>query len=295
MSAPRETLALIAAFGAGSGAHLLSRPRKTPRRSEKTPLTDWMRQAGIDGVQPIEFIVVELVVLIGTTALFLVLFGAAVPALAAGFGALAAPLATYRNRRLRLSEVARNSWPSMLEELRLQVGTLGRSVPAALLDVGRRAPTEPMRTAFTAAHLEWLLSTDFARVVRMLQDRLADPTADTVLETLLIASEIGGTDIDQRLARLLADRQTDLRHRHEARSRQAGVRFARWFVLIVPFAMALVGLGIGDGRAAYREPTGQLVAGLAVAFVVGCWWWSAAILRLPEERRIARVSEGTRR
>ncbi len=288
----RESLALVAALSAGAGVHLLTRSRRTRPCHRVAPFADWMRQAGIEGVKPIEFVVVEVVVLLGTTALFFVVFGAVVPAVAAGFGALAAPLATYRNRRSRLGEIARNAWPSLLEELRLEVGTLGRSVPAALLDVGRRAPTEPMRAAFSAAHREWLLSTDFARVVRMLQDRLADPTADTVLETLLVASEIGGTDIDQRLARLLADRQTDLRHRHEARSRQAGVRFARWFVLIVPFAMALVGLGIGDGRAAYREPTGQLVAGLAVTFVVGCWWWSAAILRLPEERRIARLTAG---
>ena len=292
VSVPRETLALIAALAAGGGGHLLTQSRRVrPRRT--SPFTDWMRQAGIEGVKPVEFVVVELVVLVGMTTLFLIVFGAVVPAIIAGIAALAAPLAAYRNRRSVLSEVARNAWPSLLEELRLQVGTLGRSVPAALLDVGRRSPTEPMRSAFHAAHREWLLSTDFVRVVRMLQDRLADPTADTVLETLLVASEIGGTDIDQRLARLLSDRQTDLRHRHEARSRQAGVRFARWFVLIVPFAMALVGLGIGDGRAAYREPTGQLVAGLAVVFVVGCWWWSAAILRLPEERRITRLTEAT--
>jgi tight adherence protein B len=286
----RELLAIVAAAAAGTGVHLLVRPRIARVRSSRSPMTEWLRQSGVDGVSPVEFVVVELAVLAATTAVLMVLFGAIVPAFAAGVGAMAAPLATYRNRRAQLTEVARSEWPAILEELRLQVGTLGRSVPAALMDVGRRAPTEPMRLAFEAAHREWLLSTDFTRVVRMLQDRLADPTADTVLETLLVASEIGGTDIDQRLARLLTDRQVDLRHRHEARSRQSGVRFARWFVLIVPFAMALVGLGIGDGRAAYREPSGQVVAGLAVAFVVGCWWWSAVILRLPEQRRIARAT-----
>jgi tight adherence protein B len=286
----RQVLAIVAAALAGVGVHLLVRPRPTRTRRTRSPIKDWLRQAGVEGVSPLEFVIVEFAVLAITTAVFMVLFGAIIPAFAAGLGAMAAPVATYRNRRAKLTEVARNAWPSLLEELRLQVGTLGRSVPAALLDVGRRAPTEPMRSAFEAAHREWLLSTDFERVVRMLQDRLADATADTVLETLLVASEIGGTDIDQRLARLLADRQIDLRHRHEARSRQSGVRFARWFVLIVPFAMALVGLGIGDGRAAYQEPAGQIVAGLAVAFVVGCWWWSAVILRLPEQRRIARLT-----
>lgn len=286
MTTTREIAALVAAALAASGVFALThRPTRTtrPRRAR---FAQWMRQSGVDGVSTTEFLAVESVVFVMTTAMIWFLFGAIVPAVAAGICALAAPLAIYRNRRARLIEQARDAWPTLIEELRLQVGTLGRSIPAALLDVGRRSATEPMRAAFDAAQREWLLSTDFPRVVALLQERLADPTADTVLETLLVANEIGGTDIDRRLARLLADRQIDLRHRHEARSRQAGVRFARWFVLIVPFAMALVGLGIGDGRAAYREATGQVVGGLAVGFVGLCWWWSAVILRLPTDPRV---------
>lgn len=290
MSATADTLAFVAALLAASGVFLLTRRPRPTRRVRPARFSDWMRQSGIEGVSSIEFLTVGCVVFVLTTATIWFLFGAIVPATAAGLSALAAPLAIYRNRRARLLEQARDAWPTLIEELRLQVGTLGRSVPAALLDAGRRSATEPMRAAFEAANREWLLSTDFAAVVAMLQERLADPTADTVLETLLVANEIGGTDIDRRLARLLADRQIDLRHRHEATSRQAGVRFARWFVLIVPFAMALVGLGIGDGRAAYQEPTGQVVGGLAVAFTGLCWWWSAAILRLPSEPRITRLA-----
>lgn len=290
MSSNRDLVAGAAALLAGSGVFLLTQRPRPARRSRRTRFADWMRQSGVDGVSPTEFVTVECVVLALTTATIWFLFGAIVPAAAVGLSALAAPLAIYRNRRARLLEQARDAWPTLIEELRLQVGTLGRSVPAALLDVGRRSATEPMRAAFEAANREWLLSTDFTRVVAMLEDRLADPTADTILETLLVANEIGGADIDRRLARLLVDRQVDLRHRHEATSRQAGVRFARWFVLIVPFSMALVGLGIGDGRAAYREPTGQAVGGLAVAFVGLCWWWSAVILRLPAAPRMTRTA-----
>ena len=283
----RDVAALLAALLAASGVYLLTQRSQPTRRTERHRLLDWMRQSGVDGVRASEFVIVELTVFATTTMMIWFLFGAIVPAVAAGLGALAAPLAVYRNRRSRLRDHARNAWPTLIEELRLQVGTLGRSVPAALLDVGRKSATEPMRAAFEAAHREWLLTTDFTRVVVMLQERLADPTADTIFETLLVANEIGGTDIDRRLARLLADRQIDLRHRHEAISRQSGVKFARWFVLIVPFAMALVGLSIGDGRAAYQEPTGQVVGGLAVTFVGLCWWWSAVILRLPDDRRVS--------
>lgn len=284
-----DVAGLVAALLAGVGVFLLTHtPPRRPRGRRQT-FTDWMRQAGVDGVSAVEFIAVEFAVFVITTSLMWAVFGAVGPATLTGLGALAAPLAIYRSRRKELTEVSRASWPAMLEELRLQVGALGRSVPAALLDVGLRAPTEPTRLAFAAAQREWLLSTNFPAVVRLLQERLADSTADTVLETLLVANEIGGTDIDRRLARLAADRQVDLRHRQEALSRQSGVRFARWFVLIVPFAMALIGLGIGDGRSAYASAGGQVVGALAVALVAGCWWWSGAILRLPPDRRVARV------
>ena len=285
----RDALALIAAFAAATGMFVLvhqpARGRELRRRPQDRA-NDWIRQAGVEGVRMVEFAAVEISVFIIVTAIFWALFGSWLPAVLTGFGAMAAPLATYRKRRASLIEDARDGWPAMLEELRLQVGALGRSVPAALLDVGLRSTNEPMRSAFVTANREWLLSTDFPRVIRLLEDRLASSTADTVLETLLVANEIGGTDIDRRLARLAADRQVDLRHRHEALSRQSGVRFARWFVLIVPFAMALIGLGIGDGRAAYASTSGQIVGGVAVALVGGCWWWSGAILRLPADRRI---------
>jgi tight adherence protein B len=289
---PGPALGFVAAACAGLGVHFLTYPKvgkaKTGRHFS---MNDWLRQAGIEGVRIQELVAVELVVFVAAFGMVWSIFGATVPALLTGIGAMAAPLATYRQRRQRMVEQARDAWPSMLEELRLEVGAMGRSVPAALFDVGRRSPIDTVRQAFEAAHREWLLSTDFPRVIRLLQDRLADPTADTVLETLLVASEIGGTDVDRRLARLAADRQVDLRHRHEAVSRQSGVRFARYFVLVVPFGMALVGLGIGDGRAAYSSASGQLTGAIAVALIGGCWWWSGHIMKLPDTRRVARTED----
>ena len=154
----------------------------------------------------------------------------------------------------------------MIEEMRLLTGSLGRSIPQALFEVGRRGPEE-MRPAFAAAQREWMISTDFARTVAVLKTGLADPTADAACETLLVAHEVGGSDLDRRLAALVEDRIQDLQGRKDARAKQAGVRFARRFVLLVPLGMALAGLSIGNGRAAYERPTGQL-------------------LKLPDERRV---------
>ena len=76
--------------------------------------------------------------------------------------------------------------------------------------------------------------------------------------------------------------------RKDARARQAGVRFARRFVLIVPLGMALAGMSVGNGRQAYEEPQGQAVVLVAMAMTGGCWAWASRILRLPDEERVFR-------
>ena len=145
---------------------------------------------------------------------------------------------------------------------------MGRSIPQALFEVGRRGPVE-LRAAFEAAHREWLISTDFERTLAVLKARLADPTADATCETLLIAHELGGTDLDRRLEALIDDRVHDAQGRKDARAKQSGVRFARRFVLLVPLGMALAGMSVGDGRAAYQTASGQL------------WSWSASAWSSP--------------
>ena len=74
--------------------------------------------------------------------------------------------------------------------------------------------------------------------------------------------------------------------RKEARSRQAGARFARVFVLVVPLGMALAGMSIGNGRDAYRSAVGQIVVLLALALVIVCWVWAKRVMRLPEPQRV---------
>lgn len=247
----------------------------------------WANRAGLGTVRPVEFAaaVVALFIVGGLAAY--VLFGGIIPALATGAALAFSPVATYRaRRRARVAEAA-EAWPRVLEELRLEIGSLGRSVPQALFGAGRRVPEE-WKPAFSAAEREWLLTTDFARTAAILKSRLADPTADAICETLLVAHEIGGSDVDARLADLIDDRVIDLQGRKDAVSRQAGLRFARRFVLIVPVGMAAAGMAIGTGRAAYGSAGGQLAVLVAIGSVVLCWLWSSRLMRLPEEPRVFR-------
>src|SRR5204862_5164819 len=197
-----------------------------------------------------EFAAVVAMLFVGGVVVGYALFGSPLPGLAAGLFGATFLVASYRARRERRRAEAREAWPRMIEEMRLLTASLGRSIPQALFDVGRRAPRE-MRAAFEAAEREWLITTDFARTVAVLKARLADPTADATCETLLVAYDVGGSELDRRLAALAEDRTIDLQGRKDARAKQAGVRFARRFVLVVPLGMTLAGLSIGTGRRAY--------------------------------------------
>ncbi len=255
------------------------------RRRRRDRAREWLIQAGLSDSSPVELAAAVAVLALLGAGLAYAVFGGVVAPVAAALFAASFPPAAARTRRRRRRAEARAAWPRMLEELRLQATAVGRSIPQALFEVGGRGPVE-LRPAFAEAQREWLLSTDLDRALSVLKAGLADATADVVSETLLIAHEMGGSDVDRRLAALVEDRVADLQGRKDAASRQAGARFARAFVLVVPVGMALVGLSIGNGRAAYASTLGQVAVGAGIAVIAGCWAWAGRLLRLPDEQRV---------
>jgi len=57
-------------------------------------------------------------------------------------------------------------------------------------------------------------------------------------------------------------------------------------VLIVPFGMAMAGMSVGNGRAAYQTTMGQVAVVVALTMVVACWIWAGYVMRLPDEERV---------
>jgi tight adherence protein B len=286
-------MGLLLAVIAGIGVHLLYTALALGQRGlrpgsaipKARVRAGALRQAGLDDVPLRELASVMVVLAAGGVVAGATVFGGVLPGLTIGAFAGAFPIASHRTRVARKRAAAMDAWPRLLEELRIQTSSLGRSVPQALFDVGRHAPDE-LRPAFAAAHREWLLSRDFTRTVRLLKAGLDDPTADAACETLLVAHEVGGTDLDRRLEALIDDRIQDSAGRKDARAKQAGARFARRFVIVVPAGMALAGMSVGTGRAAYETESGQLLVVVAILLVVACWVWAGRIMTLPREGRV---------
>lgn len=288
--------AVLMALCAGAGAYFLyssivGRTRgfgigsAVARLDER--VNDWFAQTGLAGVDRRQLGGFTAGLLALGSLLGWTVFGGVVAPVLVGLFAASFPVASFRQRRARRRAVAAEAWPRLIEEIRLLCGSLGRPIPQALLEVGKRGP-EDLRPAFLAAEREWLISTDFPRTVAVLKEQLADPTADATCETLLIAHTVGGSDVDRRLAALARDRQKDLQGRKDARAKQAGVKFARRFVLVVPLGMAFAGMAIGDGRVAYSTPDGQLGVTTGLLTLAACWYWAGRLIRLPDDERVFR-------
>jgi tight adherence protein B len=296
-------LGVLLAVTAAGGVHLLHSALATGRRDvcgsllpagrrlhghSKSALQTGLQRAGLGSARPR-----DVAVLTGGAALLgllvgLVIFGAALPAVVLMVFVAIWPVAGLRARSVELRRSSNEAWPTLLETMRLGIVHSGQSVPKAVFEAGRGAPPA-LRPAFEAAEHEWALSTNFERTIAVLKSRLADPTADAACETLLVAHDLGGTDVDRRLAALIDDRLLDVQGRKDGKSRQAGAVFARRFVLLVPLGMALVGMSIGTGRQAYATAWGQVMVAFGIGVVAFCWVWAGRLMKLPEERRVFRA------
>lgn len=286
---------IILALSAAIGVYLLI-PRSTSNGSQPTRLRrvspsvlaegldGWLTRTGLESVSPSQFAAVSLGVAATAAITWWVVLGAGIPLLLVAGVAGTVPTTVWRRRHATARAATLEAWPRMIEEIRVRVGSVGQPVPQALLETGLSAP-DPIRAAFVAAQRQWALTTDFESTVAVLKHSLADPTADAVCETLLVIQQVGG-DPDARLEALAADRRADLRERREADARSAGARLARWFVVIVPAGMAFAGLNLGEGRVAYASTGGQVATVIAIAMVVGCWWWAGRIMVTPTQRRV---------
>src|SRR5687767_5123659 len=93
--------------GLGVGPILESLP------SSRAPRREWLAQAGLADVRPIEFAGVVAMLALGGAALGLLLFGGVLPALVVAAFAGSFPVAWYRDRRIRRRAEAHESWPRL--------------------------------------------------------------------------------------------------------------------------------------------------------------------------------------
>ncbi|MGX5697842.1 type II secretion system F family protein [Agromyces soli] len=275
----------------GVGLLLAFSPWLWPAASAREPrrhamgdrVRDELALAGLAQV-PLLVIVVSCGVLaLLAGAIALAVFGIPVLAVTAGvLGGAVIPM-VVRTRALRRRVANRALWPDVVDHLVASVRA-GMSLPEATAALAELGPP-PMRTAFAAFAADLRRGAGFQSGLDALKQRLADPTADRIVETLRMAREVGGTELPVVLRSLSGYLREDAALRAEVRARQSWIRNAARLGVAAPWLLLAVLATKPETIAAYDSQAGTALILVGVAVSFAAYRLMVALGRLPEERR----------
>jgi tight adherence protein B len=283
-------VSVILGAALGVGLLLVVSPLLWPARGAanrpargRSAFVDELALAGIPGA-PIAAVVAVAAVL-GAVGAALAQAVFAVPVLTAVGGVLGGLLlpVVIRSRANRRRSANRAIWPDVVDHLVASVRA-GMSLPdsvGALADLGPAAT----RTAFASFDDEFRRTGDFGHAVDSLKARLADPTADRILETLRMAREVGGTDLTAVLRGLSAYLREDATLRAEVGARQSWIRNAARLGVAAPWLLLLVLASRPETLQAYDSAAGSALILCGVGVTLVAYRLMIGLGRLPEERR----------
>ena len=172
-----------------------------------------------------------------------------------------------RRRSKRLASVQK-AWPDGLRDIVASVRS-GASLSAAIEDLSRNGPL-PLREAFAGFDV-FARSLGVVAALEMVQEDLADPTSDRVLEILILAQERGGSVVPQILGDLADATTRDLWTMEQVRNEALEQKINARIVFVLPWIVLLVMTArSGAFREFYSTSTGAVVVILGgVLSIVG--------------------------
>jgi tight adherence protein B len=249
-------------------------------------MSDELAQAGFDAVTPggllgaclLAFVLIFLVFAATTKVVPI----AVCFALMAGY----APILLVRMRARRRRAVMRDLWPDVVDNIGSAVRA-GLALPEALSQLTIRGPQE-LRPAFAAFAEDYRATGRFQECLDRLKERLSDPVADRLIESLRIAREVGGSDLGRLLRTLSAFLREDARTRAELETRQGWTVNAARLAVAAPWIVLAMLSSRPDSLQAYSRPTGVLVLAVGAALSLVAYRVMVRVGRLPEEGRVLR-------
>ncbi|WP_353953119.1 type II secretion system F family protein [Knoellia sp. S7-12] len=262
-----------------------------PNRRSEPPklirvLKDDLVQAGYATITP-------RMLLVGCSAAFLLVFllvyaVVGVPAIGFCFGLMAAwgPYALVRMRARQRRNRLRDLWPDAVDNITSAVRA-GMSLPEAVAQLGFRGPEE-LRPAFQAFAQDYRITGRFHECLDRLKERLSDPVADRLIESLRIAREVGGSDLGRLLRTLSVFLREDSRTRSELETRQSWTVNAARLAVAAPWIVLAMLSSRPESVQAYSTGTGALILLFGAVMTGVAYWLMVRIGRLPEDERVLR-------
>ena len=161
-----------------------------------------------------------------------------------------------KKRSARLARV-QESWPDGLRDILSSVRS-GASLPTAINNLAAFGP-EPLREAFQGFDV-YSRSLGVVPALELFKDDLADPTADRVIEVLILAHERGGSVVPTILSELAEATTKDLWTLEQIRTEALEQKINSRVVFILPW-IVLIAMTARSGafREFYSSSAGVLV------------------------------------
>jgi len=283
------TLAVGLLFGAGVllvFSPMLWPASAAPRSPGGGPaavLASNLAQAGLARVPVATVVVVSLVASAGALAVTFALLPIAPLALAAALLGLALPWVVISLRAAARRRAARLVWPDVVDQL-VSAVRAGQSLPDSIASLATSGPLAT-REPFATFEQDYLATGNFGMCVTELKDRLADPTADRILETLRMSREVGGSELTTVLRNLASYLRQEAAIRSEVEARQSWVVNAARLGVAAPWIVLLLLATRPEAAAAYNTSAGAALVVTGLVVTVIAYRVMIAVGRIPDERR----------
>jgi tight adherence protein B len=194
---------------------------------------------------------------------------------------LPAGVVVWRARAQR--RATRVVWPDVVDHLVSAVRS-GLALPDSVVTLAHSGPPIT-RAAFADFEREYRMTGGFADSLDRLKDRLADPVADRIIETLRMSREVGGNELTTVLRNLAIYLRQDAAIRSEVEARQSWTVNAARLGVAAPWIVLLLLSTRPEAAQAYNSPAGVAVIVVGLGLSVVAYRIMIGIGRLPEERR----------
>lgn len=241
------------ALGAGLVTHLLVTRERRPKRRSRDSVP------GLD-VSTTRFWATVLSAGAVTYFVVFALTGLIVVALVPALVVATLPKAYFtRKRSQRLARV-QEAWPDGLRDILSSVRS-GASLPTAIENLATFGP-EPLREALQGFDV-YSRSLGVVNALELVKDDIADPTADRIIEVLILAYERGGSVVPDILEDLAEATTRDLWALEQVRTEALEQKINSRVVFVLPW-LVLVAMTARSGafRDFYSTPAGLLVVAI---------------------------------
>ena len=284
-------IALVLALGVFLVYDGFTRVRVEPTRTSVVDrCATWLAAAGLGNVSVAQFVMASATVGFAAAAIVVVMIGSVGIALIAMLAGFIAPASFYRARCRSVRVARRRAWPDAIELLAGAVRT-GDTLPAAIGVVAERGP-ESLRSVFRSVTTDHRVTGDLVGALERMGGAVADPVADRIVRTLVLAHRVGGRELGRVLRTLSAFLREDVATRREIEARQSWTVVAARVAASAPWLVLVLVASRPQGAQAFDSPTGVMVLLVGAGVTALGYRLMMRLGRLPDEPRVLARAEG---